>query len=512
MASFPGLVLTIIAVINIIQIFSSSVWAAKEDTYERILNLKSDPEDDITIFGGNDMDLDTTFRPEDLPTLCRNFYAALPKRNFNPWGGKRGGFNPWGGKRQLTNTESTNNYHGEWDNERFHAHGGYLEVEQPSYKGMEETYCKAAEEVGVPRLDLNAEFMEGCSPIYYTQKNGRRYDTYHAFLKPIQDRQNLFIRKYSHVTKILFQGAQNYAVGVEYIRHEDLESLQIKVLADRPVGKNLQDHVSSLIGPFIVDEPISVDLDKNLTVSAVLSFAKRGEGILSSSGIQATSFLVSEVAKSRNQSDWPDIQHMLLGKSVNRQADVQYSRNYNTRLEVMEKFLKEAKGKHSFQIMNILARPFSKGQIKLDGTDPLRSPHLDPNYFENGLDLNVLVEGAKRAVDLVENSPTFQALNGRLHKIAFPGCEHFSFRSDDYWECYHRHYSLTVHHPCGTCAMGKTDSPDAVVDSQLRVIGTKNLRVIDASIMPHLTTGNIHAPTIMIAEMGADIIKSTWNE
>lgn len=288
--------------------------------------------------------------------------------------------------------------------------------------------------------------------------------------------------------------------------------MQIPVKVDLPVGHNLQDHVGALMGPFHFDAPISIKIERNVTPLDLLRYFSGSEGTgLSSSPAQASAFMVSRIAKERGQENWPDNQHILVGAAVfDYNAEI-YSRTFNTRMEVLEKYFKASEQKDSVQVINMVSRPFSRGTIKLQGTDPFLPPLVDPNYFSDERDMRVAIEGAKRAVSMFENTETFKAINGTLTPTPLPGCEHLTIKTDEYWECFHRQYSFTVYHPVGTCAMGRKDSKDAVVDSELRVIGTKNLRVVDASIMPRVTTGNTNAPTIMIGEMGANFIKSAWD-
>ncbi|CAG7824981.1 unnamed protein product [Allacma fusca] len=129
-------------------------------------------------------------------------YIRGHPKDFDHWANVTG--DPkWEYENVLPFFKKSEDYHGDWDVGRYHAHGGNLNVAQPSYVGMAEMFCEAGKEFGYPRTDLNAEFKEGCSPIYYTQKNGRRFGTYKAFIEPIRDRKNLYIYKFSHVTKIM---------------------------------------------------------------------------------------------------------------------------------------------------------------------------------------------------------------------------------------------------------------------------------------------------------------------
>lgn len=141
-------------------------------------------------------------------------------------------------------------------------------------------------------------------------------------------------------------------------------------------------------------------------------------------------------------------------------------------------------------------------------------PIIDPKYFEDMAqeDIKVFVEGIKRTVYMAENAPSFKSIGTQLSPIPFPPCSNPSviFRSDEYWECLARHLTMTVFHFCGTVAMGPRNSIGSVVDSELKVIGTNRLRVIDASIMPTIVGVNTNAPTIMIGERGAEFIKETW--
>ena len=240
--------------------------------------------------------------------------------------------------------------------------------------------------------------------------------------------------------------------------------------------------------------------------------------------------------KYANQSDdWPDIEfHFVAGTPVT-DGGTAIRFNNGIKNSTWDAYYKPILHRDTWQVIPMLLRPLSTGTIRLASTDPYAKPLIDPQYFSNVQDLNVIIEGTKIGLALAKTE-AFQKLGTKFYDAPFPGCEGYKLWTDDYWGCFIRHYSSTIYHPAGTCKMGPSSDPTAVVDPQLRVYGIKGLRVADCSIMPFVVSGNTNAPTvqikflnnfpvyfgnlvtfdsiwyfqIMIGEKASDLIKSDW--
>lgn len=154
-----------------------------------------------------------------------------------------------------------------------------------------------------------------------------------------------------------------------------------------------------------------------------------------------------------------------------------------------------------------MLRPKSRGYIKLRSVNPYDHPIIDPKYFSHPEDIHAMVEGMKLSI-AIGIAPPFKKYGSELFRTQFPGCESYPFLSDEYLACMARSYTATIYHPVGTCKMGDPYDPTTVVDPRLRVLGVRGLRVVDASIMPNIVSGNTNAPVIMIAERAADLIRT----
>ena len=399
------------------------------------------------------------------------------------------------------------------DNQRgpdeYHGVGGPLAVSDPVDKHtLCEAFFDAAAACGYPRnRDINGASQLGFGYNQLTQRRGRRCSTAVAYLRPARGRSNLEIVTDAHATRILFSGKR--AAGIEYLRDGTLETAHaraeviltagafnspqlmqlsglgpaalleqhgIPLVADMPgVGANLQDHYNGRL-VFECNEAFTLnDVVKNplKKVREGLRYFLLRRGFLTMGASTATGFVSTDSAVSR-----PDVQIGLVVYSTDKFGDT----------------LHEFSG---FTMLVRLLRPESRGSVHIKSADPLEPPAIRPNYLATRKDCDVLIAGMKIAQRLVDAAP-LQRYVARKHEPAK------AFASDDDWLQYLRERGGISFHPVGTCRMGHDNG--AVVDERLRVHGIEGLRVIDASIMPTLVSGNTNAPVIMIGEKGADMI------
>lgn len=426
---------------------------------------------------------------------------------------------------------------------RYHATGGYQTVQDAPYNTpLGVAFLEAALEMGYDVRDVNGEKQTGFAFYQYTMRRGSRCSTAKAFLRPVRLRPNLHVSMFSHVTKILIEPGQKRAYGIEFIRDgkkhvvkarkevilsagainspqllllsgvgpkEHLQQVGVPVIHDSPgVGQNIQDHIAVGGLAFLIDYPISFILDRFLNLQTALRYAINEDGPLTSSvGLEAVGFINTKYANSSD--DWPDIEFMLTSSSTNSDAGTQVKKAHGLTDEFYNSVYRAIDSKDVFGVFPMMLRPKSRGNLKLASRNPLRHPLIYHNYLTHPDDVGVLREGVKAAVAFGETK-AMKRFGAKFHDTPWPNCKHLPAFSDDYWDCAIRQYTMTIYHMSGSCKMGPATDPAAVVDPKLRVYGIAGLRVIDASIMPTITNGNINAPTIMIAEKGADMIKEYW--
>ncbi|MEM9704531.1 MAG: GMC family oxidoreductase N-terminal domain-containing protein [Pseudomonadota bacterium] len=393
--------------------------------------------------------------------------------------------------------------------DEFHGVGGPLNVADLRYKNpLCESFLEAAGEIQLPKNDdFNGARQDGVGFYQVTQKDGKRCSSARAFLDPAKERDNLTIVTNAHAARVRFEGRR--AVGVEFFQGnekrfvnarietilsagafqspqllllsgigpaEHLSSNGIDVVVDNAqVGQNLQDHADYCVLHKSAS-PDAIGLTPRFVgkiLPAIFQYARKGEGLVTSNLAEAGGFL-----KTDPSLDEPDVQLHFVPGLVDDHG----------------------RTKHLFAGVSChvcVLRPKSRGEVMLTNADPKAAPLIDPKFFSDTDDLNRTVKGA-RIIQRIFNAPAFKAIIG----------ERMYLKSDDDEALIAdiRNRSDTIYHPVGTCRMGS--DAEAVVDPQLRVKGVEGLRVVDASIMPRLISGNTNAPSIMIGARGADFIKS----
>ena len=387
----------------------------------------------------------------------------------------------------------------------YHGRTGPLHVEDRRYSHeLSRVWVEAAVAWGLkPTGDFNGAAQEGAGLYQVTCKRGRRWSAADAYLDPAIDRPGLVVRTGSQATRIVLAGGRATGVayrqqGTDRVAHAGAEvllaggainspqllmlsgvgpaahlrELGIGVVADLPVGENLQDHP---IVPLLWHTRGTTDLADFATPGRLAQWRLLGRGPLASNVAEAGAFFTS-----RDGLPAPDIQvHM---------APTGF----------LDNGLREPAGR-MFATGATLVSVASRGRLRLASADPLWRPEIDAGYFDDPADLDAMLAGCRTLLEIAGQAP-MRRLAGRPF---LPAGGRDS--TDEQLLGHVRDWAQTLYHPAGTCAMGSGDS--AVVDPQLRVHGIEHLRVVDASVMPAIPRGNTNAPTIMIAEKAADLIR-----
>ncbi|ROT76117.1 Glucose dehydrogenase [Penaeus vannamei] len=288
---------------------------------------------------------------------------------------------------------------------------------------------------------------------------------------------------------------------------QQLRLHNISVVADLPVGRNLQDHIAGNV-IFTIKEPVSLLYSRLENLPALLKYSAFGSGPLTSlGGVEGVAFVSTRFVNA--SLDWPDIEFHFVSGTHASDGGSHLRHALGLRDEYWSHYFSHLVDRDQFSILAKLMRPRSRGVVELRSADPYEYPKITTNYLHDRADLLVVKEGLKIARQ-VGNTRVFREFGARLFDLPLPGCESFEVTSEAYWECYIRHLTFTIYHYCGTAKMGPYWDPNAVVDPKLRVYGVQGLRVVDASIFPTIPSGNTNAPVTMVAEKAAHMIKAFW--
>jgi choline dehydrogenase len=395
----------------------------------------------------------------------------------------------------------------------YHGAAGPLAVFAPDVPAMPlaAAFVRAAEQAGYGlSADVNGERQEGFGRIdRTTTRRGRRASVARAYLYPARRRQNLTVLTGAHVHRLVFEGSR--AVGIEYSRGAnsrvayadaevilsagainspqllqlsgigngaDLSALGISPRLDLPaVGQHLNDHPDIVI-QHRCSEPVSIyPANRGLKkIAAGLRWFAGLDGLASSNHFEAGGFI-----RSRKGLEHPDLQLTFMPLAI-KPGTV------------------EDVGMHSFQVHIDLLRPKSSGRVALRAADPATPPSIRFNYLSHPQDR----EDLRNSVRLTREILAQPALTRYRGEELNPG---EAVRSDSEIDAWIRRNVETCYHPVGTCRMGR-DPRESVVDEECRVHGIEGLRVVDASSMPRIVSGNTNAPTIMMAEKISDLLRA----
>ncbi|MDT7513787.1 GMC family oxidoreductase [Rhodoferax mekongensis] len=402
-------------------------------------------------------------------------------------------------------------------NNEYRSTGGPLNVSYlRSPSPLNEAFLDACESQGLPRTpDYNGAQQWGCAPAQVTQKDGERWSAAKAYVTPHRNRPNLTVITHAHTSKVLLDGVHGdqRATGVSYLHQgqthelrarrevllsggafgspqllmlsgvgpaEHLREHGIPVRHVLPgVGQNLQDHVTTVLiyRTQHQQETLGFSLKGALNmVKSVFEWKAKRTGWITTNVAESQAFM-----KTRPDVEAPDIQLAFC-------------------TGIVDDHTRKAHLGHGYTLHVTLMRPKSRGSVTLQSAKPTDAPRIDPAYLQDPDDLETLVRGTQMGFDIMQA----QALQPYRGKMLYP----IERDNRAQIEQFLRDHSDTEYHPIGTCKMGPANDPMAVVDAELRVHGIQGLRVVDASIMPDLVTGNTNAPTIMIAEKAVQHIRA----
>jgi choline dehydrogenase len=397
--------------------------------------------------------------------------------------------------------------------DEFHGVGGPLKVSDHRWQPtLAKAMHEAAQQAGIPaNPDFNGRTQEGVGFYQTTINRARRWSSARAYLRDAKKRKNLTIATSAHATRVLIENGR--AIGVEYSTPDGLKTARanrevivsggvygspqllmlsgvgpaehlnrhgIAVIKDMPgVGSNLHDHFNTYVA-YKCAQPVTMnDLVNSLPrrILAGMQYAFGRTGPLASMGLY-----VGALVRSDRRLERPDLQINMFAWAIKER---------NRHGVVAQPF-------SAFGLSPVHLRPDGRGTVRLKSADPLAAPEIRFNFLKSANDWNAMIEGLRICRDIGKQA----ALKPFVVDEISPGAD---VTDDAGLRAHIRANGVSNLHPVGTCRMGR--NVDDVVDPQLRVHGIERLRVADASIMPSIVAGNTNAPSIMIGEKCADMVR-----
>ncbi|MCU0450393.1 MAG: GMC family oxidoreductase N-terminal domain-containing protein [Bernardetiaceae bacterium] len=439
-------------------------------------------------------------------------YIRGHRLDYDDWGRE----NPGWSYQEVLPYFKKSEHNAQFVNE-FHGQGGPLHVshQQAFVSPFGPAFVNACQEWGLPaNADFNGADPLGAGLFQFTIKNGERQSAYSAFIKPVLARPNLHVRAGLTVQKVLIR--QNQAQGVVVMTGRQAtetllarrqvilcagafgspgllmrsgvgEPAELRRLGITPVhplpgvGQNLHDHLFFGVSA-LASQPLGINhhLAPWRLGRQLWQYLTRRQGIFTASPLEANAFVATRLA-----TDRPDLQLHF--------APIQIGGDYRADMHRPHTY-PYADG---FTILPSLLQPRSRGYVTLRSASPGEPPLIQPNYLAHEADRDLLLEGAKIALQVLA-AEAFGPYRACIH---FPPGQ----PNDDELMAHIRRMAECIYHPVGTCRMGP--GPDAVVDARLRVHGLDRLAVADASIMPKIVSGNTNAACLMIGEKATDLLR-----
>ncbi|MEO5620748.1 MAG: choline dehydrogenase [Cypionkella sp.] len=439
-------------------------------------------------------------------------YVRGHAKDFDTW--QEMGAQGWSYADVLPYFQRMEHWHGEPDGQAsgdpaYRGHDGPLHISRgPRRNPLFNAFIEAGRQAGYPVTpDYNGAQQEGFGAMEATIYKGQRWSAANAYLKPALKSGNVTMLRAFARRVVIEEGR---AVGVEIERKGVLEVIRagaevivsassinspkilmlsgigpaahlsemgIPVIADRPgVGANLQDHLEIYM-QFQAKQPITLYKYWNLWGKALIGaqWLFTGKGLGASNQFESCGFI-----RSKAGVEYPDIQYHFLPIAVRYDGKV-------------------AAGGHGFQVHTGPMRSASRGAVTLRSGDPADKPRILFNYMSQASDW----EDFRTTIRLTREIFTQPAMAAHVKREIQPGMD---LNSDADLDAFLKEHVESAYHPCGTCRMGRSDDPMAVVDPECRVIGVEGLRVADSSIFPQVTNGNLNGPSIMTGEKAADHI------
>lgn len=414
--------------------------------------------------------------------------------------------------------------------EEYHGYNGSFHATQAiPPQNVSLTFLEGIKELGYNITDYNGEQVLGGSIFQTYTNNGKRFDSAMAFISPVKTRKNLIILDKSYVIKLKICKSSKKVKGVIFTKdnktyiaknrkevilsagvystpqilmlsgvgpQDHLRSLEIPLVNNLPVGKNLRDH------PFTI-----LIFSTNIT-SGSDSLEKAIQDFINQEGAWTRSNSFDSVGWLATPNE-PDVNYPNLEVMFNNFSGAALPQKYFKWTDETREVI-DAKISNPLALELVLLHSVSQGRVTVKSADPFDYPVIDLNILgdEANKDIEAIYQGIQMILRLIETD-AFRSFNIKLAVKEYPGCNHLEPLSKEFWYCYIRKVSSTAFHPIGTCSTG-TNPENGVVNNQLKVFGVKDLRIADASVIPFTLTSHINAACTMVAERAADIIKKKY--